>query len=221
MEHAQVLTVQKKPVNVARWVMWILATGLMIFFIFAVVLPYFGFTEEALGRFYNVKWWLVGHIIGGLAALLLGPFQFIGSFRRKFLKFHKRSGRIYVGGIALAIACSLVLAFTSALAMHWTWTVSLLFLALAWGITTGKALTTILKKKVEEHKKWMIRSYIVTFSAVNFRWMFAVLMGAEAGNMVVLASVSLWISWAVPLIINEMIQRNKEKRDAYQQQQYA
>ena len=45
-------------------------------FVINSALPYFGFDKETFGDYWNYKWPLIGHISGGLLALIIGPFQF-------------------------------------------------------------------------------------------------------------------------------------------------
>ena len=65
------------------------------------------------------------------------------------------------------------------------------------------------------HKEWMIRSYIVTFAFVLFRWLVDLPFVAELGNFIERAPTVGWGSWVIPLGIVEMIIQwnamNKEK----------
>jgi Predicted membrane protein (DUF2306) len=51
-------------------------------------------------------------------------------------------------------------------------------LALAWMLTTGMALIAIRRSLVDQHKEWMIRSYVVTFGFVTFRGIIPLLRAA-------------------------------------------
>jgi uncharacterized membrane protein len=46
---------------------------------------------------------LVLHVAGAMAALLVGPVQFVGRLRGRWPAFHRCSGRIYVAGCALGL----------------------------------------------------------------------------------------------------------------------
>jgi uncharacterized membrane protein len=154
----------KRPTDYIRLALWLF---LIIFagrFIIKDALPYFGIHEEVFRRFWGVRWWLVGHITGGVLALTLGPFQFWQGFRNKYLKIHRWFGKVYIISILIASICSTYLAWTSALAVHWTWSVGLQGLALAWIVTVLMAYRSIMKRRIQIHKEWMIRSYVVTFA---------------------------------------------------------
>jgi hypothetical protein len=53
-------------------------------------------TPESFGRFWPNRPWLLVHIIGGLAAILIGPFQLSNQIRRRFVNVHRGAGRSYV-----------------------------------------------------------------------------------------------------------------------------
>jgi len=53
-------------------------------------------------------------------------------------------------------------------------------LAMAWILTTGVAWAAIVRRKVVLHKEWMIRSYLVAFAFVTFRFITDLLPGVTA-----------------------------------------
>lgn len=193
----------------------LLAWGFLIIFAAKFVLndalPYFGLEEEVFGRFWGMKWPLIGHISGGLLALVLGPFQFWAGFRNKYLKIHRWMGRLYLTGILIGAISSVALALTTGIAIHLSWAISLIFLAMAWILTSGMAFRFILLRRTSLHKEWMIRSYVVTFAFVLFRWLNGMAWIHELGNFTVVGPNLIWISWVIPLFITEIIlQWNKK-----------
>jgi len=168
-------------------------------------LKYFSFNEELLGRYWSIKWILMGHLAGGILALIIGPFQFWKGFREKYMKLHRNLGRIYLIAILIGGLCSIYLAWTTALAIHWTWAVSLQALAIAWLGTAFMAYRSVMKKRIVLHKEWMIRSYVVTFAFVLFRWIVDLPFIVELGNFIERAPTVGWLAWAVPLFITEMV----------------
>lgn len=202
------------PDKPKAWLM-LLAWGFLILFAGKFVLndalPYFGLEEEVFGRFWGMKWPLIGHISGGMLALVLGPFQFWAGFRNKYLKVHRWMGRLYLTGILVGTVSSVALAFTTGIAVHLSWAFSLIVLAMAWFFTSGMALRFILLQRVNLHKEWMIRSYVVTFAFVLFRWLNGMDWIHEFGNFTVVGPNLIWISWTIPLFLTEIIlQWNKK-----------
>ncbi|MFD2202670.1 DUF2306 domain-containing protein [Shivajiella indica] len=184
------------------WAFLILFAGK---FVIHDALPYFGFDEKVFGRFWTMKWPLIGHISGGLLALVLGPFQFWEGFRNKHLKLHRWMGRLYVAGILIGSLSSITLALTTGLAINWAWALSLMVLAFVWISTSGMALRFILLKRTNLHKEWMVRSYVVTFAFVFFRWLTSQPFYYELGNFPETGTNAIWVSWAIPLFITEII----------------
>jgi uncharacterized membrane protein YozB (DUF420 family) len=77
------------------------------------------------------------------------------------------------------------------------------------------AFVAIRRRAIEQHRQWMIRSYIVTFAFVTFRlaskWLTAFHVAPEDDIFTMLA----WACWAVPLLVAEpLLQLGKLKRRA-------
>ena len=114
-------------------------------------------------------------------------------------------GRINIISILIAALCSTYLAWTTAFAIHWTWSVSLQGLALAWVVTVLMAYSSIMNRRIQIHKEWMIRSYIVTFAFVTFRWLVDLPIIVMLGDFVERGPTVAWVSWAVPLLVVEVV----------------
>jgi hypothetical protein len=74
---------------------------------------------------------------------------------------------IYMTSVALSAGAAYYLASTTELG--WVFGAGLLGLATAWVVTTGLAFTAIRRGLIEQHREWMIRSYVVTTGFVTFR----------------------------------------------------
>jgi hypothetical protein len=120
-------------------------------------------------------------------------------------------GRIYLLAILVAVISSTNLAWTTALNIHWTWAISLQMLAIVWFITAGMAFRFVLLKRFTLHKEWMIRSYVVTFAFVVFRFLNEMPALREMSTFVERGPTIGWVSWAIPLLLTEVIlQWNKK-----------
>ncbi len=193
---------------------WIFLVVFAARFVIRDALPYFGFSEDVFGRFWEMKWWLTGHITGGLLAIAIGPFQFWPAFRNKYLHVHRWLGRFYLGGILLASISSIGLIFTTAAAIHWTWAVALGSLSFAWLCTGTMAYLAIRMRRINMHKEWMIRSYVVTFGFVLFRWMVDLPFLLDVSPEFIFRGPTVgWACWVFPLFITEMILSwNRDKK---------
>ncbi|MBY0477222.1 MAG: DUF2306 domain-containing protein [Chitinophagaceae bacterium] len=184
-------------------------------FVVKDALPYFGFDEETFGRYWNYKWPLIGHISGGLIALLIGPFQFWKAFRNKFMNAHRILGRIYLISILAGTIASTVLAWTSSYEVGFSWALSLQVLGLVWLASASMAYVSVMKKRIVQHKEWMIRSYMITFAFVLFRFLNELSIGkmlmpefTDRGPTLV------WLSWTIPLFVAEMLISWNRKKTA-------
>ncbi len=186
-----------------------------IYYITDRAIPYFTeFGPEQFGNYYwPNKWWLIGHLLGGMTALFIGPFQFSKTFRNKYLKTHRRIGKVYIIAIILGSFCAIYMSFTVALQVNIAWSISLFFLAFSWLISVLMAYRMVRLKRIPQHREWMIRSYVITFAFVLFRFLdessiARLLMETfeERGP------TCIWLAWSVPLFITEVIlQWNKKK----------
>ncbi len=181
-------------------------------FVINDALPYFGLNKETFGNYWDFKWPLIGHISGGLIALAIGPFQFWKSFRNKYMTTHRWLGRIYLIAILLGTISSTYLAWSSAIRVNFSWALGLQGLAFAWITTASMAYITVMRGRILQHKEWMIRSYVVTFAFVTFRW----INDSQIAHQLMptfeeRGPTSIWLSWAIPLLITEVVLSWKKK----------
>lgn len=179
-------------------------------FLVVVAFPYFSFNEVTYDRFWTERWWVLGHVIGGTVALTIGPFQFWERFRNKYMQLHRLLGKTYLISIAFSVICSFVMASTTALAINWQWSMSLFALGIMWILTSGMAYRMIRLGRIQQHKEWMIRSYVVTFAFVSFRILLVSGMSFGLGDFSEVAASMMWTSWAMGLAFTEVcLQWNK------------
>ncbi|CAN5398074.1 hypothetical protein BH09BAC3_BH09BAC3_37260 [soil metagenome] len=174
-------------------------------FIINDALPYFGLDKETFGDYWDFRWPLIGHISGGLIALAIGPFQFWKSLRNKFMTTHRWLGRIYLTAILIGTISSTYLAWTSAIRVNFSWAFGLQGLAFAWITTASMAYISVMRGRILQHKEWMIRSYVVTFAFVTFRW----LNDSQIAHQLMTkfeerGPTIIWLSWTIPLLITEI-----------------
>jgi Predicted membrane protein (DUF2306) len=100
--------------------------------------------------------------------------------------------------VATSSAAGYYLAFNTT--FGWVFGAGLGGLATAWIVTTGLAFAAIRRHLYEQHKEWMIRSYVVT---MTFRLFFEVLRWPGIGTVGERLTAMAWICWAVPLLVTE------------------
>ncbi|MBD0831593.1 DUF2306 domain-containing protein [Aestuariibaculum sediminum] len=210
MKQSNILT-HFKPKSYLTIVVWLIISILAAKFIIKDAIPYFSFEKEAFGRFFNNRHILILHISCGILAMLLGPFQFWKSFRTTYPKRHRFIGRFYIIAIIIGTLCATFLAWTSGIAIHWSWAFGLQASALVWIICVLLAYRAIIQKRFQQHREWMIKSYVSTYSFVFFRLMNDAPFAEHLGNFIERGPTLGWISFAVPIFITEIIlQWNKK-----------
>lgn len=142
------------------------------------------------------------HVFTAVLAMALGPLQFSAGIRQNHPKFHRWSGRIYlgvgvlVGGLAgLYIAQNAYGGLVSQLGFS--------LLALLWLYTGLRAYLSVRSGAIDEHRKWMVRNFALTLAAVTLR--LYVPVSVVAGfEFVVAYQVIAWLCWVPNLLIAEL-----------------
>lgn len=76
-------------------------------------------------------------------------------------------------------------------------------MAVAWSLTTGMAYLAIHRRLIDQHREWMIRSYVVTLAFVFFRLFYELAARIGIGDGNERAKAAAWLCWAVPLLVAE------------------
>ena len=179
-------------------------TGILIcYYVITRAFPMLIPTEEVYGPyFFSRVFWVFPHIVLGIIATIIGPFQFIPKIRNKYLKIHRQLGRVYIISTVLSGISGMYMAITSDVNLPYA--VGLFMLGVTWVTSSTLAFVSIKNKKVDLHKDWMIRSYVITFAFVSFRFVEDILMALEIGTRVDVLTLMSWACWAIPLFIAEV-----------------
>ena len=172
-------------------------------FIAVVALPYFSADHQRLRGYWPVRFWLLLHITAGIVALLSGPVQLWLGLNDRRMNLHRTLGITYVASVAASAAAGYYLAFNTR--FGWLFGLGLGGLATAWVVTTGLAFAAIRRHLYDQHKDWMIRSYVVTTAFVSFRILYAALEAAGVGTRGEHLIASSWLCWSVPLLVTEAL----------------
>jgi uncharacterized membrane protein len=111
--------------------------------------------------------WLPVHATAAATALLVGPLQFLAQLRRHRPSLHRWLGRLYVTCCLIGAAAGLLLALGATTGP--VSTVGFGALALVWGAATARAWRLATRRDFVVHRRWMIRSFALTFAAVTLR----------------------------------------------------
>ncbi len=153
-------------------------------------------------RFLTISWAAYLHLGGSGLALAVGAFQHNGRIRARYIDAHRWLGRTYVVGVLLGGSAALALATTSqaGLVTH----AGFGLLAVLWLVSTGMAYRYIRSGNQALHRRWMVRSYALTFAAVTLRIYLPLSQVAGIPFDAAYQTIS-WLCWVPNLIVAEWI----------------
>ena len=198
---------------------WSIVLIVSLYFVYNNALHYFRYNSTEYGpdawpRFAPT---LLIHIIAGILALLLGPFQFIPAIRNNYPKVHHTIGKTYLISIVIGAIASLNLSINKVMITEkaLVFGLGLFGLAVAWLLTSGMAYWSVRKKDFDQHREWMVRSYVVTTAFASFRLFDKILSEKLHTDPAATGEVMAWACWAFPLMITEaFLQGIKIRRGA-------
>jgi uncharacterized membrane protein len=181
---------------------------LILFYLDTSALRFLNVTEETYGIFWPRRGWLYVHVVAGISAILLGPVQFWPGLKQKYGELHRVIGVVYVASAEIGGVAAIYLAFHTD--FGWMFSLGLGSMAVAWMISTSLATIAICRGMIDQHREWMIRSYVLTFGFVVLRITTGLLDVANIGSIPDRFAFSSWISWAVPLMITETVLQGRK-----------
>lgn len=197
-----------------------------IFSVVAIMLVYVLFHNERFvvqpdhpiwQHYEPFKWWLLPHAIAGAFVLLLAPLQFSDRLRRRFAGLHRVLGRLYVvGAFILAPLGAYIQYLEERQGFPRSFTILAVIDALMLFGTTLIALVFAIKRKIAQHRQWMIRSFAVALVFVEVRFILGV-TGWEALGVEIVQAV-IWSCLAMSLLFADIINHWMEIRAAVKTQ---
>ena len=144
---------------------------------------------------------------GGLA-MLLAPWQLLPGLRRRSPGLHRWIGRLYVGCCLISGIAAYPVAFGTVAGP--VAAAGFAAMATAWLGATVLAWQAIRARRVLEHRRWMIRSFALTFSAVTLRLLLLFPLGwPDAMPFFTFYSGTAWGSWLLNLGLAELYLRTQ------------
>ncbi len=161
------------------------------------------FLQDRGDYFWNgYHWAFYTHIVAGPWTLILGIILLSDRFRGRYPAWHRGLGRCQAAIVLLMIVPSgiwmALYAETGAVAGAGFGT-----LAVATGLCIYRGWRMAVGRKFTEHRRWMLRCYILLCSAVVLRLTagFFIITNVD-GDWIYPASA--WTSWLVPLVVYEL-----------------
>ena len=187
---------------------WVIMT-LACVWITVIVSRYLAFDPEAYfpaqrEPYLRHEFALGVHVLSGILALLIGPFQFVPRLRHRFVRVHRFMGATYVASATALGVSGLILAptaYTGLVASAGFTVLDLIML-----FTTWTAVRMILASRYEDHRCWMIRSFSLIMAGVMLRVWSGVYDGLAAAGIVdfsfetAYAGIA-WLCWVPNLLL--------------------
>lgn len=137
---------------------------------------------------------LIIHVVGGVAALLLGPLQFAGPVRAALPRFHRATGRLYVLACAVAAPSGFMLALGTVAGPAVS--VGFAIPAVLVAAFTWLGWRAAVERRFQDHKDWMLRSYGVIAVAITLRLLIPASALLEL-DFLAAYRVNSWLAWII------------------------
>lgn len=148
------------------------------------------------------------HVLAGGLILVIGLFQLHPVSLRKFRKLHRLSGYVYVMGI-LFFAAPGGLVMSLFIGRGPLVLSSFIVQDVLWFYFTAQAFERIRKRDIDAHRRFMYRSFALTFAAITLRvYIFFVSWSYDLSQPVAYATLA-WLSWVPNLLAMEIYLRWK------------
>lgn len=163
--------------------------------------------SEILANLFARPWLAVHAALAG-TALIIGPFQFLKAVRQRRM-LHRTLGRIYVVSCIVSGSAGFLLSFGNTTGPVAGFGFGLL--AVIWVYTNVQAWRLAQARRFDEHRRWMIRSFALTFGAVTLRIYIPLsqMMGIEFSTAY---SAIAWLAWVPNLMLAELYLRREMGR---------
>jgi hypothetical protein len=179
-----------------------------LWFLDSFAFRYLTVERETYGIYWAHRGWLYVHIVAGMLALLLGPLRFWLGLNRRTALWHRVVGAGYVIGVFVSSSTAIYLA--SHTDFGWVFGMGFTVMALAWLISTTFATIAICGGLEEQHRQWMLRSYVLTFGFVTFRLLTEAFQVAGIGTTIEQMTAASWLCWSIPLLLTEWVIQGRQ-----------
>ncbi len=176
------------------WSLTILVIGVGGYALMFALLPGFAENSAMKHHFADRPFAMYGHFLFGPVALIIGMLQFGPTAPGLRAGWHRVLGRIYVACCILAGVAGIKMSFDTIGGAPSG--VGFFLLGIFWLMTTAVAFYHARVGRYAEHRRWMIRSYSLTFAAVTLRLQLGVLIplfGYDFKDVYVLIAWGCWV----------------------------
>ena len=109
------------------------------------------------------------HILPGLLFMLLGPLQFSSTIRARHLRWHRWSGRVFIGCGLIIGSSALVMSFTMKSIGGVNQAAATILFSALFLYALCKAFWHIRRQEIALHRQWMIRAFSIGLAVATIR----------------------------------------------------
>jgi len=147
------------------------------------------------------------HLVLGLLIVILGPFQFIRGVRKRYLKLHRWSGRVFIfSGAIGAISGTIIGVFYPFMGLDgqgFNESMATAFFSAIILFSLFMAYYRIRSRAVAAHREWMIRAWALMLAIATERLLLLPLQTFSEADFGVLFGTSFWMAGAINLAAAE------------------
>jgi hypothetical protein len=197
--------------SISKYLLWI-SYAYFSFLLLLITLQYIPYNTDV--AFLRIKQDVIGltyykiafftHVYTSIFLMVLGAFQFLFPVTVKTKKWHRLSGRLYAllivffsGPSGLIMAYHANGGFISQ--------ISFIILSLLWIFFTGLAAFYAFKRNIIAHKKFALRSFALTLSAISLRLFKYLIVFFFHPQPMDAYRIVAWLGWSFNLLLVEVI----------------
>jgi hypothetical protein len=154
--------------------------------------------------FESYRWAFYVHLVFGPLSLILGLILLSEHIRRRLPKWHRSLGKVQIAIVLCFLVPSGLWMARYAQAGPIA-AVGFSMLAIVTGVCTWFGWRAAVKKRFTEHRRWMLRVFLLLCSAIVIRLVGGLAVVSNFGSAWV-DSLNAWCSWLMPLAILELVQ---------------
>ncbi len=145
---------------------------------------------------------LLWHITAAVPAIILGPFLLSPFVRKHWLHLHRQLGKWYFVGCTISAITVFPLALQNSggTVAH----IGFGMMAVTWLFVTWMAYASIRNRDIVAHRRWMMRSYAMTFAFVHVNLTYKHLLPYEMFTLQGVRTFQSMISWQFNLMCVEL-----------------
>ena len=144
------------------------------------------------------------HILPGALFMILGPLQFMPGVRRRYIRFHRLSGRIYIIAAYIIGISALYMPFVLHPIGGFNEAAATTLYAILFLVSLSKAWWCIVHKQVALHREWMIRAFSIGLAVGTIRPIIALFFAFSGSSPQEFFGTAFWIGFTLQLLAAEI-----------------